>query len=375
MDERGFLRKKKIAIVYDWIDTWGGVERVLLTLHEMFPHADFYTSYYDEKTAPWAKKLKIKTSFIQNLPNFIKKNRLLSLLLYPYAFESFNLSTYEIVISVSSSFAKSVITKPDTLHICYLLTPTRFLWVYPEIYTDSLLKKIFFTPLAAYLRKWDFIAAACPDYYLAISKTVQKRVRKYYQRNAQLLYPPFDTEYWTKIRANIKIPSKNYFLVVSRLEKYKKIDLVIDVFNQINKDLIIVGKGTQLNRLKKRAKENIAFMHTVSDKELGALYQNAQALIMAQEEDFGYVALEAGIFGCPVIAYRAGGATETVIEGETGIFFDEQTEESLTKALAKFHTTSYTLKNTGQVLGQKNGERFNKTLFIGQYTSFIQSKL
>ena len=140
------LKNKKIAIVYDWIDKWGGVERVLLTLHDMFPQAHFYTSYYDSYSAPWAKNLKIKTSFIQHLPNFIKKNRIFSLFLYPYAFESFDLSEYDIVISVSSSFAKSVITKPCTLHISYLLTPTRFLWLYPEIYTNNFFKKILYAP-------------------------------------------------------------------------------------------------------------------------------------------------------------------------------------------------------------------------------------
>lgn len=378
------LKKHKIAILYDWIDKWGGVERVLLTLHEIFPDAHFFTSYYDPISAPWAKKLTIKTSFIQHLPDFIKKNRLLSLFFYPYAFESFDFSSYDLVISVTSSFAKAIITKPSTLHICYLLTPTRFLWLYPEIYTDNWLKKILFAPFFSYLRKLDFIAAQRPDHYIAISKTVQGRIKKYYKRESQAIYPPFDIEYWSQIKNKKLVPSgaeglkitngKKFFLVVSRLEKYKKVDLAIKTFNSLKETLIVVGKGTQMKMLKDIARDNIHFLQDLSDAELAALYQNAQALIVPQEEDFGYTALEAQFFGCPVIAYRKGGATETVIESKTGIFFDEQTEIALTKALANFHTVSYTLKNNMKSFSFNNVEQFNKTSFVNKFTVLINSE-
>lgn len=372
------LQRKKVAIVYDWIDKWGGVERVLLTLHEIFPHADFFTSYYDPGSAPWAKKLTIKTSFIQHLPDFIKKNRILSLSFYPYAFESFDLSSYHLVISLTSSFAKSIISKPSTIHICYLLTPTRFLWLYPEIYTDNWFKKILFAPFLTRLKAWDFIAAKRPDYYFAISKTVQTRLKKYYRAESAVIYPPFDADYWRQIKSQkSKVKSlneKRFFLVVSRLEKYKKIDLAIKTFNDLKETLVIAGKGTQMKTLKNIAHENIHFLEDLSDQELALLYQNAQALIIPQEEDFGYTALEAQFFGCPVIAYRKGGVTETVIEGKTGIFFDQQTEQPLAKVLAKFHTMSYTLKNTTKVFGPNNVEKFNQNLFINKFTEGIKSK-
>lgn len=379
-----YLNNKKIAIVYDWLDKWGGVERVLLTLHEIFPHAEFLSSYYDKKAAAWAKDFAIKTSFIQKLPNFIKNNRLLSLPFYPLAFESFDLTPYDLVISVSSSFAKSVITKPSTLHVCYLLTPTRYLWVYPEEYRKSFLKKIFFNLYAAHLKKWDFIASKRPDYYISISKTVKKRLKKYYQQDSQLIYPPFDIKYWRKIQnliptklgenENFKLKNlgkQEYFLIVSRLEQYKKINLVIKVFNKLKENLLIVGKGTELNELKKIAKQNIFFLQDLTDEELAYLYQNAKALIMPQEEDFGYTSLEAQFFNCPVIAYKKGGATETIIEDKGGIFFEKQTEKDLIKALEKFHTMSYTLKNNALKYGAINVEQFAKDIFKIRFTDYI----
>lgn len=387
------LKGKRIAIVYDWIDKWGGVERVLLMLYEMFPHAHFFTSYYDPLSAPWAKKLTIKTSFIQHLPDFIKKNRLFSLFLYPYAFESFDFSSYDIVISVTSSFAKSVITKPRTLHICYILTPTRYLWLYPEIYADSWIKKMVYPPFFSCLRKWDFIVSQRPDHYFSISKTVQKRVEKYYKKASEIIHPPFSETYWMKIK-NEKFPAeldpalrekvknciekfinKRYFLVVSRLELYKKVDFVIHTFNKSQEHLIIVGTGIQLNRLKKIAGENITFFQNITDQELAYFYQHAQALIMPQEEDFGYVSLEAQFFGCPVIAYHKGGATETVMEGKTGIFFDEQNKTALTKALANFHTLSYTLKQQTIQCAHNNMEQYKQSVFQTQFIKYISSKL
>lgn len=370
-----FLAEKKIAIVYDWIDKWGGVERVLLTLQEMFPRADFFTSYYDPGSASWANKLNIKTSFIQRLPDFIKKNRLFSLFLYPYAFESFDFSAYDLVISVTSSFAKAVITKPNTVHICYLLTPTRFLWLYPEIYTDNWFKRLLFMPFMTRLKMWDFIAGQRPDYYLSISKTVQQRLRKYYRQDSEVIYPAFDTDYWKKMQ-NEKIKQlveKKFFLVVSRLESYKKLYLVIETFNELPERLVVVGKGTQFDKLKRLAKQRIIFLQNLKDEELGWLYQNTEALIMPQEEDFGYVALEAQFFGCPVIAFRKGGATETVLENKTGLFFEKQTVDDLQKALAKFHTMSYTLKKTTQKLGVENIEKFSRDRFIKKFYECMHS--
>lgn len=379
-------KSPKIAIVYDWLDKWGGVERILLTLHQMFPKAPFYTSYFDEKGASWAKKIKIRPSFIQNFPPLIRKSRLLSLPFYLYAFESFDLSGFDLVISVTSSFAKSVITKPETIHICYLLTPTRYLWIDQKSYFQNNFFSFFSQPILTRFRTWDYLISQRPDSYLSISKTVQKRAKKYYGKDSTVLYPPFDIEYWKNIKnqklkiintyqksENVKL--NKFFLVVSRLEPYKKVDLVLSVFNKTGENLIVVGKGSQLNRLKRKARQNAFFLDRLTDEELAFLYLKAQALIMPQEEEFGYVALEAQFFGLPVIAYKKGGATETVVDGETGIFFEKQEKSALTKALEKFHTLSYTLKNKAAVYGPKNVEKFAKDKFIKKFQTYLKAKI
>jgi len=373
---------KKIAIVYDWIDKWGGVERVLLTLHEMFSEADFYTSYFDQETASWAKDLKIKMSFLQKFPGFIKKNRILSFPFYPFAFESFDFSNYDLVISVTSSFAKSIITKPGTRHLCYLLTPTRYLWSHQKDYLRNQLVGYLLGGYLALVKKWDWVAGQRPDKIISISETVKKRCLKYYKRESEVIYPGFDINYWKNIKDQISkiketdqiskiLRNKKYFLVISRLEPYKKIDLVVKVFNKLKDVLVIVGEGTEEKKLKKMAGKNIIFLSKLSDEELGSLYLNAQALIMSQEEDFGYVSLEAQFFGCPVIAYKKGGALETVIDGKTGIFFANQNERSLRKAIERFNKIRYNLKNKIRELGMKNIERFSKEKFIDNFLKIL----
>lgn len=362
---------KKIAIVYDWIDKWGGVERVLLNLHEMFPEAVFYTSYFDNENAQWAKDLNIKTSFLQNFPDFIKKSRILSLIFYPFAFESFNFSEFNLVISVTSSFGKSVITKPGTRHICYLLTPTRYLWSHRNDYIKNKTLNFLVSGYLGAFKNWDLVAAQRPDKIISISETVKKRVKKYYKRDSEVIYPGFDRAYWEKIKSQITNDKSQvndkYYLIVSRLEPYKKIDLAVKAFNKLNKKLIIVGKGTEENRLKAIAGENINFISKVSDVELAGLYSNAEALIMPQEEDFGYTALEAQFFGCPVVAYRRGGAIETVIEGKTGIFFTSSTRQSLTRAVERYDKIKYNLRKDTAKFGIINIDKFSKEKFIEKF--------
>ncbi len=373
------LDDKKIAIVYDWIDKWGGVERVLLALHKMFPHAKFYTSYYDTSSAQWAKDLSLQASFIQKLPSFIKKSRFFSLPLYPFAFESFDFSSYDLVISVTSSFSKAIITKPNTRHICYLLTPTRFLWSHVQEYQNDLQKNIS-SLYSDYLKKWDLVASQRPDKIISISETVTKRCKKYYRRDSKVIYPPFDIEYWNNINLKIKnqrskpkFKDQKYFLVVSRLELYKRVDLTIQTFNHLpSENLIVVGQGTQEKKLKDMAGKNIEFIPYVSDEELARLYSQAEALIMPQEEDFGYVSLEAQFFGCPVIAFDRGGARETVLANKTGLFFSEQTISSLSFTLEQFHTISYNLKASTRRWGVVNVERLDRKKFIEKFYTVIK---
>lgn len=362
---------KKVAIIYDWIDSWGGVERVLLELHELFPNAHFYTSYYDPQKAPWAKEMNIIPSFIQRLPSVIRKNRIFSLPLFPYAFESFDLSEYDLVISVSSAFSKAVITKPHTKHICYLLTSPRYLWGMTDTYMKANL--MISAPFMRYLRQFDFIAAQRPDIIFSISRTVATRCQKYYQRPSHVVYPPFDIEYWTHLysqREQRRPVEDDYYLVVSRLEPYKNVLLPIKVFNNSKKKLVVIGKGTQKEKLKEKASLNITFIENITDQELANWYRHAKALIMPQEEDFGYVALEAQVTGCPVIAYEKGGASETVRAGRLNILFHNQTEEALQEALERFERTSYNGKHTLQAI-EPFLEKFSKEQFQRSFETHI----
>lgn len=367
----------KTAIVYDWIDKWGGVERLLLVLHEMFPKADWYTSYYDKQNAPWAKDINIHTSFIQKLPGFIRKNRLLSLTLYPHAFESFNFNEYDVVISVTSSFAKGIITKPGTKHICYMLTPTRYLWGMSDEYIKGW-KRVIASPLLEKLRKWDYIAAQRPDTIIALSKTVAYRAETYYKRMSEVLYPPFDMQYWEKVKSNIKKPGSfsavadqdDYYLVVSRLEPYKRVDIPIKLFNKTKKNLIIVGRGSTEQELRRIAAPNIKFISNITDEELGYLYSHAKATIIPQEEDFGYISLEAQFFGSPVVAFHKGGVPESLSPSRSNILFNEQSEISLQEALATLAAVAY---NGNKFSGVESNffEQFSKKNFIDGLKRYI----
>lgn len=371
----------KIAVVYDWIDSWGGVERLLLILHEMFPRAPFFTSYVDYDRAPWAKDITVKTSFMQRLPDFINKNRIRSLPFYPFAFESFTFNEYDVVLSVSSSFAKGIITLPSTKHVNICLTPTRFLWLYPDLYKAN---NAFSQQCIDYLKKWDAVAAKRPDTVISISQTVQKRVKDNYNRESDVIYPPFDSQYWDKIKLEIrnikfetktkyKILNTKYFLIVSRLEPYKRIDIAVEAFKKIHdKKLIIIGVGTQYKKLKSNAPPNVLFMQDMNDKDLAYCYSHARALLLPQEEDFGYTALEAQFFGCPVIAYKKGGAQETIIKDKTGLYFENQTVEELYGAIKKYDTIGASLRDTARIEGPKNVERFGKKMFINELMKLIE---
>lgn len=329
----------KVALVYDRVNKWGGGERVLLALHQIWPEAPLYTSVHDPERAPWAKAFDIRTSFLQKFP-LAKKSHELYPLLMPMAFEAFDFSAFEMVISISSEAAKGIITKPKTFHLCYCLTPTRYLWSGYENYFPNQLVRVLSWPFVNYLRKWDKIASQRPDEYFAISETVKNRIKNYYGRESQVVYPPVDL---TKFKTNTEyqIPDTKYFLVVSRLVPYKKVDLVVKVFNQLGWPLKVVGTGNQEGRLKKMAKGNIEFLGHLTEKELLSYYQNCSAVIFPQEEDFGLVPLEAQACGKPVIAFRDGGAKETVEEGVTGEFFYPQSEGALIEALEKFDSGKY----------------------------------
>ena len=259
------LSNLKVALVYDRINKWGGAERVLLALHEIFPYASIFTSVYDSKKASWANVFPdIKTSFLQKI-KFARSNHEFFAPLMPLVFESFDFSDFDFVISVTSEAAKGIKTSKKTLHICYCLTPTRYLWSHYDEYFKGQSFKTIAEPEVKYLRKWDKIAAKRPDKIIAISTEVKKRIKKYYDRDSVIIFPPVN-----KLQTNPKSQkSKNrYFLIVSRLVKYKKVDLAIETFNKLGLPLVVVGTGREEGKFKKIAKKNIKFAGMVNEKKL-----------------------------------------------------------------------------------------------------------
>ncbi len=354
-----------VALVYDRVNKWGGAERILLALHELFPDAPLYTSVYNSKKAPWAKKFKIFTSFLRYVP-FASSSHEYYPLFMPLAFESFSFDQYDLVISVTSEAAKGIITKPWTKHICYCLTPTRYLWSgYDEYFTNTYLKALAY-PGISYLRTWDKVAGQRPDTYLAISKEVQKRIKKYYNRDSDLIYPPVDV----LLSENSKTVGgpEDYFLVVSRLVPYKRIDLAIGACNTLKLPLKIIGIGSDERRLKKLAGPTVEFLGSLTDEELWGYYKHCKALIFPGIEDFGIVIAEALKFGKPVIAYRGGGALETIVEGKTGEFFFPQSIDALTSKLEKFDNSAYNPKDCA---AQAN--KFSKDRFKEQFLHYLET--
>jgi glycosyltransferase involved in cell wall biosynthesis len=336
-----YFKKMKIALVHDYLVQNGGAERVLKCLTEVWPEASIYTILYDEEKCPEFKSKKIKTSFLQKIPLAKKYHRFFPFLMMN-AIEQFNFDYYDIVLSDSSSFAKNIVTSPKTFHICYCHTPMRYAWDDCQYYTKefgfpSWLKKI--VPfLINYIRIWDYASTNGVDYFVSNSKFVQGRVKKYYQRKSSVINPPVqvDSFYIT--------PEKeigNYFLMTGRMMKYKKMDLVIEVFNELKIPLKIIGKGVEYKNLKKIAGPTIEFLGRVSEEALREAYPKARAFIFPQEEDFGIVAIEALASGRPVIAFSAGDIVENIIDGKTGILFNYQTKDSLKKAIARFEKTKF----------------------------------
>lgn len=342
----------KVALVYDRINKWGGAERVLLALHKIFPEADLYTSVYNPQKAKWADVFKIKYSFLQNFP-LAKSSHEFYALLMPISFESFNLDNYDLVISVTSEAAKGIITKPATLHICYCLTPTRYLWSGYKDYFRSKALRILSKPAISYLKYWDKIASKRPDIYIAISTEVKNRIKKYYDRESVVVYPPLMID--ARLADGVKVEPGEYFLVVSRLTNfYKRVDLAIEACNSLKLPLKIVGSGRDKKSLMKIAGPTVEFLGDLTDDDLSFYYKNCRALIFPGLEDFGLTMVEAQSFGRPVIAFRGGGALDIIKEGLTGEFFDDQNAQSLKRVLEKFDGSSYNTK-----LLAENAQRFS----------------
>lgn len=372
----------KVALVYDRINKWGGAERVLLALHKLFPKAPVFTSVYSPTKASWANSFTVKPSFLQRFPHVISNHELYPFLM-PMAFERFSFSGYDLVISLTSEAAKGIITQPGTKHICYVLTPTRYLWSgYPEYFKNPFLRTVA-SPAVTYLRKWDKVASQRPDTLVAISKEVQGRIREYYDRDSLIIYPPVEISSgsvfrhsgkWNASRISEKKDSgqarmTDYFLIVSRLSKftkYKRIDLAIQACNELKLPLKVIGEGNWKKELQQMAGPTVTFLGTVDDGELREYYRNCRALLFPAVEDFGLTVVEAQSFGRPVIAFRGGGALETIREGKTGLFFDKQTKESLIDALKLFTTMEFDPKESS-----KNAQRFSQKSFKASFLKLV----
>lgn len=366
----------KIALVHDYLVQYGGAERVLETLAEIFPDAPIYTLLYDKEKMNGAFKGKIiKTSFLQKIP-FAKKYHRLFLALMPLAVERFDLSGFDLIISDSSSYAKGVIKPANSIHICYCHTPMRYAWDYTDKYIKESsypkMVKLFLPLVINFVKKWDFKAAQRPDYFIANSGFIADKIKKYYKREADVIYPPVEIKVQSSMptgrQAKFKVQSgEDYYLIVSRLMPYKRVDLAIEAFNELGLKLKIVGDGPDGERLKKIAKDNVDFVGTRHDGELAGFYENCKAFIMPQEEDFGIAAVEAQMYGKPVIAFRSGGACESVIENKTGVFFNKQNKDSLISAIRKFEGLKF---NAEEIKFQ--AQKFSKEEFKNKIKNFIE---
>ncbi|MBI3954591.1 glycosyltransferase [Candidatus Collierbacteria bacterium] len=356
----------RVALVYDRVNKFGGAERLIQAIAKIYPKAPLYTLVCDQDQASWANNIKVIPTFFNKLKYFRSRHELLAPLA-GLAFETHDLSSFDLVISITSAEAKAVLTKPETLHLCYLLTPTRYLWSHAQSYRKNSFSPFLFNQYIKWGRRADLVYAARPDHYLAISKTVKKRIKKYYQRKSTVIYPPVDLELFANSNFNQK-KDKSY-LLVSRLVPYKNIDLVIKAFNHTDRQLIIAGTGREYSRLKRLANPSrIKFLSFISDVKLQALYRQARAVIFPQKEDFGLVPLEAQAAGCPVIAFQQGGATETVIAGKTGLFFAKPTVSSLNRALAMFESGRHQITSS---LCLQNARKFSEPRFAGEFSAKV----
>ncbi len=360
----------KVALVHDYLNQMGGAERVVLAFHELFPEAPLYTSIYDPKRVDAAfQQIDIRTSFMQRLP-FVKKHHQPFLPLYPFAMERLDLRGYDLILSSSSAFGKGVITKPGTMHICYCHTPMRWCWNYDEYVEREQLGKLargVLPFLITWLRVWDQTTAMRVDHFIANSPAVADRIQKYYRREAVVIPPPVDA---SRFLFDPTTQPEDYFLVVSRLMPYKRIDLAIQACNRLQLPLVIIGSGRDQQRLQQLAGPTIRFLGRLSDAEVLHYYAHCRAFILPGEEDFGITPLEAQASGRPVVAYSAGGALASVIDGVTGTFFQEQTVESLAATLAAFDETRY----DPQII-REHALEFDKPRFHRRILQFIEAKM
>jgi glycosyltransferase involved in cell wall biosynthesis len=362
----------KVALVHDWLVTYGGAERVVEALLEVYPEADIYTLVYSKKKmAAHFPPEKVHTSFLQQLPFAVKLyTKMLSLM--PRAFESFDFSGYDLVICSSSSCAKGVITPPDVPQIAYIHTPMRYAWDLFFTYRQKSgqITRFFMNAQIPSIRQWDYISSQRIDLIIANSHYIARRIRKYWNRESSVIYPPVDT---ARLLSSAD-ERETYYVVFSRFVPYKRIDLAITACIRTGRRLIVIGDGPEKKKLlaiaaqgcTKENKELVTFTGRISDDAVQRWLNKARGLIFCAEEDFGIIPVEAQACGCPVIAYGKGGACETVIEEVTGVFFSEQTSDSVISALDRFEKLEKNGVFKKETLTQ-HAARFSKARFCAEF--------
>jgi len=360
----------KVAIIHYWLINMRGGEKVIEALLEMFPQADIFTHVYNPKAvSALIKEKRVFTSRINRLP-FAKKLYQLYMPLMPNALMDFNLQDYDLVISSESGPAKGVVPNPNAYHVCYCHSPMRYLW---DMYHDYLKKtnplvRFFMKRLIPGLRLWDTVSSNLVDRFITNSDYVSKRIRRYYNREAVVVHPPVDIEKYLSFERK----QKDFYLFFGQLTGYKRADIAIEACVKSGRKLVVAGSGANKN-IKKYAKTGlVTFKGRVSDEEINGLFASAKALLFPGIEDFGIIPVEAQAAGCPVIAYRDGGALETIKENVTGIFFDEQTPVSLIEAMDKFEKNEVTFHN--RELFNNHVQQFSKNAFIGNINRILEEK-
>ncbi len=375
----------KVALVHDWLTGMRGGEKVLEVFCELFPHAHLYTLLHNkESVSAIIENMDIRTSFVQKFPLIIKKKYRHLLPIFPTAIERFNLEGYDLVLSSSHCVAKGVITGPNTLHVCYCFTPMRYIWdMYDEYFTkekSSAITRKSISLMLGYLRKWDVASSKRVDRFVAISKYVAERIKKYYERESEIIFPPVDCSYFNPGTSN-----GNFYLMVSPLAPNKRVDIAIKAFNKLSLPLKIIGTGQEEKRLGKIAGKNVELMGWQSDEVVREHYVNCKALIFPGVEDFGIVPLEAQACGKPVIAYGKGGVLETVIplngnklnteggnrKSATGMFFYEHTPESLAQAVIHFESVKGLFN---KIKIREHAETFDMAIFKERIRNYIDQE-
>jgi len=360
----------KIAIVHDWYQEKGGAENVIVSLLHLYPEADLFAlvDFFDEEKRQAVMQGKnVTTTFIQKLP-FAQKFFRHYLFLFPMAIERLDLRKYDLIISSSHAVSKGVMTGPEQLHICINYSPMRYAWdmyfTYREEHRLGGIKEKFLFAMLHRIRIWDVTASNRVDHFIAISHLVQKRIAKYYRRESTIIYPPVDIA-----RYRLHEKKERYYFTMSRLVPYKRIKLIVEAFVKNGKHLIVAGTGPQLTEIKEIATENIEILGYVEEEKVVDLMQRAQAFLFAAYEDFGIVPVEAMACGTPVIAYGEGGIKDTLIEGKTGVFFREQTVDSLNQAIEYFETIDFDASAISE-----HASRFSQNHFRSKIGKFIDTK-